>query len=753
MWGQDPHFKGLVQHHWSKKISGSWMYQVVTKLRSLKQPLRELNRNRYSDIEKVVGIAKLNFEDLQCQLHMDPSNISLMDAESVVADTYRGLTKAHYSFLSQKSKVDWVSEGDENSSYFHNQIRARQIQNKILQIKDMKVHKPTVKVGPVITDDLKVLLLKPVTKDEIKTTMFSIPASKSPGPDGFTSQFYRDSWDIVGHDVVGPVKDFLTSGNMLKQVNTTTLTLIPKVKNPTYVLEYRPIACCNTLYKCIAKILCARLSEVLPHIVDRSQGGFIRGRNIVENVLICQDLVRLYNRKAASPRCLIKIDFRKAYDTVEWDFLHQMLTALNFPPEFIHLIMICVSTPSYTLNVNGNSFGFFQGTAPSIMWLLRGFSTFSSASGLCLNREKTNIYFNGVRRELIDEIVDISGFKVGSLPFKYFGILISSKKISKFDAHKLIERIVNKVRSLGARQLSYAGRLELPLGGGGGKDDYLRAPNIAWDKCCTPKEEGGLGIKNAKLWNRAALGKYTSWLATKKDHLWVKWVNHVYMKGCAWVDYTAPLDCNWAWKKIVQVKDIFKVGYLNNILNINAFGYSIASGYKWLRSPNPKVPWRFICWNSLNVPRTSFIYWASLHKKLLTRHRLVKMGICSDISCCLCNNTPETHEHIFQDCDFSRRCMTLLQQKLQISFPTDDIIKWFSSGRCKSVLQKLIAGACYVSLIYAIWMARNRARIQQYLIHPKILVQQVWMEVKERWQRRNCIPLKPLDAQWMATVI
>ncbi|XP_074301526.1 uncharacterized protein LOC141632927 [Silene latifolia] len=286
----------------------------------------------------------------------------------------------------------------------------------------------------------------------------------------------------------------------------------------------------------------------------------------------------------------------------------------------------------------------------------------------------------------------------------------------------------------------------------GGKDAYLRAPNVAWAKCCTPKEEGGLGLKNAKIWNRTVLGKYTSWLATKKDHLWVKWVNHVYMKGCAWTDYSAPLDCSWTWKKIVQVKDIFKAGYHNNTWIHNASDYSIASGYNWLRTSFPNVLWRFICWNPLNIPKTAFIYWASLHKKLLTRDRLVQMGICSDVNCCLCDTAPESHDHLFQECDFTRRCMNLLQLKLQFSCPTDDIIRWFSAGRCKSVLQKLLAGAFYVGVIHAIWMARNRARLHHSVIHPKVLVHQVWKEVLERWKRRNRSPLRPLETQWLTSV-
>ncbi|XP_074318608.1 secreted RxLR effector protein 78-like [Silene latifolia] len=81
----------------------------------------------------------------------------------------------------------------------------------------------------------------------------------------------------------------------------------------------------------------------------------------MENILICQDLVKLYGRKSVSPRCLFKIDLQKAYDSVEWSFLFQMLQELNLPDGFIALIKKCVTTATYTLNLNGDSFGLFRG--------------------------------------------------------------------------------------------------------------------------------------------------------------------------------------------------------------------------------------------------------------------------------------------------------------------------------------------------------------------------------------------------------
>ncbi|XP_074278172.1 uncharacterized protein LOC141601769 [Silene latifolia] len=278
------------------------------------------------DVEKAVEVVKIRLHELQLQLHQDTCNLNLMQDESTAAEEYRVLAKAHHSFLSQKAKIR-----DKNGKvcsephlieqafldYYHDLLGT--------STTTLDVHFPSVKTGPLISDQHRDILMKPVSPDEIKNCIFSIPANKSPSPDGFTSRFYRDSWEIIGKDIIGAVMDFFSSGELLKQINTTTLTLIPKVKHLVSVLEYRPIVCCNVIYKCITKILCNRLGSILPDIINSSQGGFVKGRNIMDNVLICQDIVRMYNRKVVSPRCLIKIDLRKAYDSVEWKFLHQML--------------------------------------------------------------------------------------------------------------------------------------------------------------------------------------------------------------------------------------------------------------------------------------------------------------------------------------------------------------------------------------------------------------------------------------------
>lgn len=110
---------------------------------------------------------------------------------------------------------------------------------------------------------------------------------------------------------------------MLKQINHTELVLIPKTSQAQSVEEFRQIACCNVFYKIIEKIIASRLSGVLSNLIDPAQTAFIGGRCITDNIHLAQELLRQYTRKRISPRCMIKVDLQKAYDTVSWEFLQE----------------------------------------------------------------------------------------------------------------------------------------------------------------------------------------------------------------------------------------------------------------------------------------------------------------------------------------------------------------------------------------------------------------------------------------------
>ncbi|XP_073267153.1 uncharacterized protein [Populus alba] len=112
--------------------------------------------------------------------------------------------------------------------------------------------------------------------------------------------------------------------------------------------------------KVIAKILTVRLSHALATIISPMQNAFLGGRLMAYNIHLVQELLINYERKRTPPRCLMKINFKKAFDSVQWPFLRQLLLLLGFPSCFVHLVMQCVETASYSIAINGSIYGFFS---------------------------------------------------------------------------------------------------------------------------------------------------------------------------------------------------------------------------------------------------------------------------------------------------------------------------------------------------------------------------------------------------------
>lgn len=160
------------------------------------------------------------------------------------------------------------------------------------------------------------LLEREVTKEEIKGFLFKMPGDKSPGPDGFTSEFFKESWSVIGDDITVAIQSFFITWFLPKGLNSTILALIPKKNEAQEMRDYRPISCCNVLYKVISKLIANRLKVILPKFIADNQSTFIKERLLMENVLLATELVKDYHKDSVSPRCVMKIDISKAFDSV-----------------------------------------------------------------------------------------------------------------------------------------------------------------------------------------------------------------------------------------------------------------------------------------------------------------------------------------------------------------------------------------------------------------------------------------------------
>ncbi|XP_071690777.1 uncharacterized protein [Rutidosis leptorrhynchoides] len=303
-WNQRPNAATVVEDGWKANIHGHSMYRVVKKLRELKRPVRKLMWSKGNLHDRVI----------QC----------------------RGVLEA-----AQKALDDTLF-CDNNTSYFHKVVKGRMNRNRIVSLQD--------DYGNMIQgDDVPRLFLQHFTNflgnATVKKAIFVIGDRKSPGPDGYSAVFFKESWDIIGDE----------------EINSTIITLLPKVHVPNKVNDFRPISCCNVIYKCISKIISDRIKGSLDDIVSTNQLDFIPGHRIADNILLTQEIMKNYYLDRGVSRCAFKVDIQKAYDIVDWKFLQFILTWFGYPRKMIKWIMSCITTTSYTISVNGELHGFFKG--------------------------------------------------------------------------------------------------------------------------------------------------------------------------------------------------------------------------------------------------------------------------------------------------------------------------------------------------------------------------------------------------------
>ncbi|GKB37914.1 RNA-directed DNA polymerase, eukaryota [Tanacetum coccineum] len=164
---------------------------------------------------------------------------------------------------------------------------------------------------------------------EIKKAIWDCGTDKAPGPDGFTFGFYRKFWYLIEGDVCDVVKFFFTHGNIPKGCNSLFIALILKISNAKLVKDYRPISLVGSLYKIIAKIMANRLVDVLGSLVHEVQSAFITDRQILDGPMILNEVMQ-WCKKKKKHALIFKVDFEKAYDSVRWDFLDEILKKFGF---------------------------------------------------------------------------------------------------------------------------------------------------------------------------------------------------------------------------------------------------------------------------------------------------------------------------------------------------------------------------------------------------------------------------------------
>lgn len=161
-------------------------------------------------------------------------------------------------------------------------------------------------------------------------------------------------------DVLKAVQEFFIGIRPPGQVAAVLITLIPKVTSPTTFSEYRPICLTNLLAKVITRLIATRFSSLLPKVISPKQAGFMKGRDITEQILLAQEMVHILDRPTRGGHVLIKLDMAKAFDRVCWTYLEKIVTKFGFHPRMLRLIINNLAVTRCSILINGKPAGFFE---------------------------------------------------------------------------------------------------------------------------------------------------------------------------------------------------------------------------------------------------------------------------------------------------------------------------------------------------------------------------------------------------------
>jgi hypothetical protein len=552
-WTKHVDYFVILRQVWSMQFGKDPLANIILKMKVLKFHLKVWSAEHFGNDSKLSTQIRNDLIKIQEALCIRPCDTLLKQAELHLRNELEKVIDREVSTLKQKLHVKMEKEADRNTKYYHNFLKVKRSRDSIFQVKDMNgllvntfdginqafvqyfssVLAPSTSfipdlnplfniTLPSLSDTLSCSLISVITEEEIRNAVFSLDSNSCGGPDGFNAYFIQHSWSIIGSDIVIAIKYFFLHNKLPAGLSATAIALIPKIVNPTSVTDFRPISCCNIIYKIISKILANRLQLVLPSIISINQAAYIKGRSISDNILLTQELLFGYERKTISPRCMLKLDIRKAFDSVHWNSILEVMSKMNFPKPFLAWIYTCISSPMYSILRDGGLYGYFKGihgvrqgdpisaylfiivmellnslfkelvingvlhlhpkckhpqithllfaddlvvftkpTIDNIQCILSTLKIFHSITGLQINLAKSNILVAGLSPLEMKDIINFSGLQELPRNSFYLGLPLITSRLSKQDCMPLFEKIIEKLHLWPVGKLSQAGRLTI----------------------------------------------------------------------------------------------------------------------------------------------------------------------------------------------------------------------------------------------------------------------------------------------------
>ena len=288
-----------------------------------------------------------------------------------------------------RSKVNWYEHGEKSTKYFLGLEKSKAINKHVKKLEtnnstitnpddilneEVKYYKnlysakkcknntssyETFQNIPKLNESDRSMCDGKVTIEECKNVVLSLKNNRSPGNDGLINEFYKIFWNDLKEPLVEGFNFSYDKRELSHSQRQSVITLIHKKDKDRLKLEnWRPISLLNTDYKIVTKVIANRLKQVVPKLISITQTGFVKDRFMSDSVRTLCDLIeycKLYNKEGI----LLLVDFQKAFDSLDWDFLFNTLKHMNFGQSFIQWITLFYSKIESCILNNGRTSAYF----------------------------------------------------------------------------------------------------------------------------------------------------------------------------------------------------------------------------------------------------------------------------------------------------------------------------------------------------------------------------------------------------------
>ena len=379
--------QSVIQENRDMEVDKLWEFLKY----KVKEKFIFISSNRKKEIKIRCDALSKDIEHIQTLLTDNPGDNYLNEQLVCKEAELQRVHEEHVRGIMIRTRATWISEGEKNSRYFLN-LEKRNFDKKHIQklrkgdliiteprdilLEEKQFYETLYTSNDIDDNDIERVMndlnIKPVDQDvamlcegcisekECYDAIMSMDCDKTPGTDGLPVNFYRIFWEDIKEVLCAVFNTCFEKGELCPSMKRGIITLLPKKdKDTLYLKNWRPISLLNTDYKIVAKILATRLQKVLPFIIHGDQTGFLRNRYIGENIRLFLDSID-FCKKYSIKGIVFSIDFEKAFDCVEWNFLDICLSKFGFGDTFKSFVkMMYTNIESCVIN-NGFSSSVFN---------------------------------------------------------------------------------------------------------------------------------------------------------------------------------------------------------------------------------------------------------------------------------------------------------------------------------------------------------------------------------------------------------